>query len=365
MSDENKPDGEERSHAPTQHRIQKSREQGDVPYSSEITTAATYAALFAAIVTAGGWSVAKICGVLAGFLRRPEDVGAALVSPFAPDFLEHVGGEIAVALAPIFGALMITAVVSILAQRAFVFAPSKLKLKFDRLSIIRNAKNKYGPQGLFEFAKSFAKLSAILAIVLFAFKDRFLDLPKLSGLPPQAFGEAAAREAVFFVGLITAVALGVAAIDFPWRIFQHQKKLMMTTEELKKEHKETEGDPHMKGARRERGAAIARNRMMSDVPKANVVIVNPTHYAVALKWERDKGGAPVCVAKGVDETAARIREAASAAGVPIRRDPPTARSIFALVEIGEEIRKEHYAAVAAAIHYADEIQRKAKSRYGL
>ena len=364
MSEENRPDGEERSHAPTQHRLQKSREEGDVPYSTEITTAATYAAFFAALVTAGGWSIAKIMGELSGFLRRPEDAGAALVSPFAASFLGHIALDIGAALAPIFGALMIAALASIFAQRAFTFAPSKVAPKFERLSIFKNAKNKYGAQGLFEFAKSFVKLSAILIIVLFAFKDRFLELPNLSGLPAEAFAQVAAQNAVFFAGLITAAALAIAAADFPWRLFQHQKRLMMTTEELKKEHKETEGDPAMKGARRERGSRIARNRMLADVPKASVVIVNPSHYAVALKWDRDKGGAPVCVAKGVDEIAARIREAASASGVPITRDPPTARSIYALVEIGHEIKREHYAAVAAAIHYADEIQRKAKLGIG-
>ncbi len=99
---------------------------------------------------------------------------------------------------------------------------------------------------------------------------------------------------------------------------------------------------------------------MADIPKANVVIVNPLHYAVALQWEREKGGAPLCVAKGVDEVAARIREVAAANGIPIRRDPPTARSIHALVEIGQEIKREHYAAVAAAIHFADEMRKRAK-----
>lgn len=363
MSGGERPDGEERSHEPSQRRLQQSREEGDVPYSTEVTTAATYAGLYTVLIAAGGWSVTRICTSLVMFFRRPDDVGAALTSAYSTRFIERLFIEIVISLAPIFGVLAIAAIISLLAQQAVVFAPGKLKPKLSRLSIISNAKQKYGAQGLFEFAKSFVKMSAILAIIFFAFKDRFLNLPSLSELPAQAFAATTLREAVYFIGLVTAAAIVIAAIDFPWRYFQHRQRLMMSTEELKQESKETEGDPAMKGARRERAQAIARNRMLSDVPTANVVIVNPTHYAVALKWDREKGGAPVCVAKGVDEIAARIREAAAAAGVPIRRDPPTARSIFSLVEIGREIKREHYAAVAAAIHYADEIRRKAKQGY--
>ncbi|GAB4530238.1 MAG: EscU/YscU/HrcU family type III secretion system export apparatus switch protein [Amphiplicatus sp.] len=350
----------EKTHQPTQRKLQKSREQGEVPYSSEATVAATYASFYFALILAGGWSAAKVCEILLAFFRRPADVGAALMSPAPSGFAERVVIELALALAPLFGALALAALASILAQRAVVFAPSKIKPKLSRLSIIDNAKQKYGPQGLFEFFKSFAKLSAITVILLFGLKDRFMELPSLSALPAQAFGEIVLREATFFLGLVTAAAVAIAAIDLPWRIYQHRKKLMMSHQELKEESKETEGDPTLKAARRERANALARNRMLADVPEASVVIVNPTHYAVALKWEREKGGAPVCVAKGVDEIAARIREIAAKAGVPIRRDPPTARSIYAVVEIGEEIRREHYAAVAAAIHYADEVQRKAK-----
>jgi flagellar biosynthetic protein FlhB len=106
--------------------------------------------------------------------------------------------------------------------------------------------------------------------------------------------------------------------------------------------------------------AIAQNRMMADVPKADVVIVNPTHYAVALKWSRGSRRAPVCLAKGVDHVAARIREAAATAGVPIRSDPPVARALYASIELGQEIRPEHYAAVAAAIRFADAMRRRAR-----
>jgi len=353
----------DKQHLPTQQKIQRAREKGDVPYSTEITQAATYAAFFAVIMVAGGWSFMRVAEILIAFFRRPAEAAAALTAPTSTGFLEGMILSLGAAVSPLFAALALAAIASLVAQRAVVFAPSKLKPKLSRLSVIDNAKQKYGPNGLFEFFKSGAKLSAVIGILVFGLKDRFLELPQLSAYPAQAFVSILQREAGYFLGLVTFAAVAIAAIDLPFRRHQHTQKLMMSFDELKKEAKETEGDPAMKGARRERANAIARNRMMADVPNANVVIVNPTHYAVALKWDREAGAAPVLVAKGVDEVAARIREVAAAAGVPIRRDPPTARAIHASVEIGAEIRREHYAAVAAAIHYADEIVRKARQGY--
>ncbi|NCM97925.1 MAG: flagellar biosynthesis protein FlhB, partial [Rhodobacterales bacterium] len=132
--------------------------------------------------------------------------------------------------------------------------------------------------------------------------------------------------------------------------------------EMMDENKDSEGDPHTKAARRQRGYDIATNRMLEDVPQADVIVVNPTHYAVALKWDRAARRAPVCVAKGVDEIAARIRERAAAAGVPIHRDPPTARALHASVEIGQEIRPDQYRAVAAAIRFAEAMRKRARQR---
>jgi flagellar biosynthetic protein FlhB len=136
----------------------------------------------------------------------------------------------------------------------------------------------------------------------------------------------------------------------------------MSRKEVMDEYKESEGDPHFKAARRQRAQDIATNRMLADVEGADVVIVNPTHYAVALRWDRGKGGAPVCVAKGVDEIARVIRERAALHGVPVHSDPPAARSIYAAVELGQEIRIEHFRAVAAAIRFADAMRKKARQR---
>ena len=358
MSDGSNSDGQEKSHDPTPKKLDQSREKGDVPYSTEVTSASTYCAFFISLLIFSGWTAQRLSHVLATLFQRPEDYVAAILSPSTTHLLSVSFIKILVAVAPFFGFLALASITSIIAQRAYTFAPSKISPKISRISIIANAKQKFGPHGLTEFLKSLSKLLAVMGILFFAFQDRFLSLPALSGLPFQSITLLIQRETIFFIGLTTIAAVFIAAIDLPWRRHQHHNKLKMTYDELKKENKESEGDPSLKGARRRKAEELATNRMMCDVPSADLIMVNPTHYAVALKWKRDGKSAPICVAKGVDEVAAKIREAAASAGVPIHRDPPTTRSMYEFVQIGKEIKREHYAAVAAAMHYADQMRKK-------
>lgn len=363
MSDKDQDSSADKSHEPTQQKLRKSREKGDVAYSNEATAAAIYIGFFVALILAAGWSVSRLQTTFSLLLHRPEDVGQLLLYSQDSEFAFQFFTQIAVSIAPVFLILIMAALASVFAQQAMIFAPSKIKPKMSRISIIDNAKQKYSLNGLAEFLRSAMKLSAVLLVLAFAYQTRFTELPGLSGLPAQAIGQLLLRESIYFCGFITIAAVMIAAVDLPWRKVQHSNRLKMTYQELKEENKDTEGDPSMKAARRQRAETIATNHMLADVPKADVVIVNPTHYAVALKWDRAAKATPVCVAKGVDEIAARIREAASAAGVPIKRDPPTARSIYSIVEIGKTIKKEHYAAVAAAIHFADETRKKSRKAY--
>ena len=153
-----------------------------------------------------------------------------------------------------------------------------------------------------------------------------------------------------------------AIIDYAFQWWQYRKKLKMSTQEVKDEYKQLEGDPQHKRRQRSMQMEMSRNRMMTDVQSADVVVTNPTHYAVALKWSRTKGSAPSCVAKGEGEIALRIREIAGDSGIPIHSDPPTARALHATVEIGAEIPPEQYKAVAAAIRFADRMRAAAKGR---
>jgi len=349
---------QEKSHAATPGKIRKAREKGDIPVSTETHTAAAYVGLMIGLAAGGGWSVEIAGARFKAFLARPETF---LDASRSGDAIWRAAMEAGLAFAPIVFFPMAMVLVSLFAQQAVVFAPSKLQPKFSRLSLVQNAKQKFGPKGFSEFVRSFLKLSFVLLVAGVASLAHFMELPGLAGLAPTALGGVLLRQALMLIGLFTLAAAIIAAIDLPWRRYEHAKRQRMSVQELKEETKESEGDPHMRQARRDRGRETAMRRQMLEVPKADVILVNPTHYAVALKWEREKGGAPVCVAKGVDEVARRIRELAAEHGVPIKRDPPTARSIFDLVDVGEQIRREHYAAVAAAIHFAEEMRKKSKS----
>ena len=165
---------------------------------------------------------------------------------------------------------------------------------------------------------------------------------------------------IAFLLVVVLVSAAIGGIDAVWQHQEHIRKNRMSRKDIMDENKNSEGDPHLKQERRSRAQAIAAQQMMADVPKADVVIVNPTHYAVALQWARSEGTAPICVAKGVDEIAMRIRETAAEAAVPIHSDPPTARALHATTDIGVEIAPEHYQAVAAAIRFADNLRDRAR-----
>jgi flagellar biosynthesis protein FlhB len=203
----------------------------------------------------------------------------------------------------------------------------------------------------------------IYATVLWVFLAA--QLPRLMAVMQQSPGQAVAemmRLIVAFLAIVVVIMAAIGAVDYFWQRFDHLRRQRMSHQELRDEYKQSEGDPHMKQARRQRAQEIASNKMMADVPKADVIIVNPTHFAVALKWDRTSLGAPVCVAKGVDRVALKIRELAEEAGVPVHSDPPTARALHAGVEIGQEITPEHYAPVAAAIRFAEAMRAKARAR---
>ena len=249
---------------------------------------------------------------------------------------------------------------AIIATRAWTMAPTRMAPKLSRISPIGGAKNKFGPNGLFEFAKSAVKMatySVLLGGILWSSADR---IEAAAALPLGQGMMLLMQLLLGFLAAVAAISAGIAAVDYTWQHAQHRKKNRMSHKEMRDEHKDVEGDPQMKQKRRARAEEIASNRMLRDVPGAAVVVVNPTHYAVALKWSPDDPTPPVCVAKGVDEIAARIREAADEADVPIFSDPPTARALHATVEIGDPIPRDQFQAVAAAIRFANDLRAAAR-----
>lgn len=352
----------DKQYEPTQKRLDDARKKGEVPRSADLTTAAGYGGFLLAAMAFGPVTVVSLGTMLASLLSQASplsaDVFAASGAPLTGALLVGVGA----AMVPWFGIPAALALLSVVAQRGLVFAPSKLEPKLSKISPIQSFKNKFGRNGLFEFAKSFAKLtlySIVLGFYLAAQMERIIGTLTLD--PGQIAAELAGLAlGLMFIVLLIALALG--ALDFTWQKAEHIRKNRMSRKEMTDEAKEAEGDPHMKQMRRQKGMSIAMNKMLVEVETANVVIVNPTHYAVALRWDRSGPQAPVCVAKGVDEIAARIREVAAEHAVPIRSDPPTARALHATVNLGEEIPPDHYRAVAAAIRFAEAVRQKADRR---
>ncbi|MEM8698627.1 MAG: flagellar type III secretion system protein FlhB [Pseudomonadota bacterium] len=352
----------EKSHEPTQQKLDEARKKGDVAKSNDLSAAAAYLGLFVALGLSGAWAAEKSGTVLAAFFSRADTLAPMMLGQGGAGLSFGIMGEALWGMLPIFALPFLAVILAILAQQAFVFAPEKLEPKVSRINPIEGAKNKFGLNGIAEFVKATVKM-AIISVILFVYLASETDtLIGLVRATPMAVPPEMMRIALELLAQILIIAAAIAALDYLWQRYSHARKLRMSHQEIKDEAKRSEGDPMMKQQRRQRAESIAQNRMMLEVPKADVIMVNPTHYAVALKWDRQRGTAPVVTAKGVDEIALAIRESAMEAGVPIHSDPAGARAIHGTVEIGQEIDPDHYHAAAAAIRFADAMRRKAKER---
>jgi flagellar biosynthetic protein FlhB len=354
-------DDSDKTHEATEHKLGKAREKGELARSADLNTAGSYAGFLLAAVAAGAGAMEGAGSLMMRLLDQPDRI-APLVFSGGPG-MAALGGllaGVAAALAAFFLLPGAVAFLSVVAQRSLVFATARLEPKLSRIDPVANARNKFGPSGLFEFAKSAVKLLAFCALLGLYLGGQVPRMAASLHADPGQIGALMARMSVEFLAVVLVLALLIGAVDFFWQRFDHARRQRMSHKEIRDEHKEQDGDPHMKRQRRRKALEIAAGRMMQDVPGADVVIVNPTHYAVALRWSRAPGTAPVCVAKGVDHVALRIRALARESGVPVHHDPPTARALHAETVIGQEIDPRHYRAVAAAIRFADAMRRKAR-----
>ncbi|WP_298258933.1 flagellar type III secretion system protein FlhB [uncultured Litoreibacter sp.] len=350
----------EKTHEPTPKKLLDARKKGQIPKSTDLSASAAYLGLILALTILGPTSILGASSKLSRFIADPT----AFVSQEGAIELASISrviGSVSVAtLIPFFAVPALAVLLSLISQQAITFAPSKLAPKLSKISPITSVKNKFGSSGLFEFAKSVVKL-VIVGLVMFWFiRSSLPEMLQIIGLEPRQLTASLGNNILSFLTIILVISVAIGGIDYLWQLAEHLRKNKMSRKEVEDESKEAEGDPHNKQARRQRGYEIAMNQMLADVPEAAVVIVNPTHYAVALKWDPLSASAPICVAKGTDEIAMRIRETAAEFSVPIHRDPPTARSLFARIDVGQEIWPDDYKAVAAAIRFAQSINSKAK-----
>ncbi|MGR3635559.1 MAG: EscU/YscU/HrcU family type III secretion system export apparatus switch protein [Shimia sp.] len=355
-------DDTDKTYDATPKKLEDARKKGEIAKSQDVSVVAAYMGMLLVMIGLGASTINATGESLMVLLDQAESLAPLFFegNPSAP--YSGIMWQMSLSVAPLFIVPMVAVILSLVLQRAWVFTPSKLKPKANRLNPISNAKNKFGRTGLFEFGKSFAKLVIYSICLGFFLRARLPEMAHSIQLDPAMVPGMLGKVLVEFLTIVAVVAGLIAAIDYMYQHAEFMRKNMMSRKELTDESKEAEGDPYMKQKRRQKGQEIASKQMIADVETADVVIVNPTHYAVALKWSRLPTEAPVCVAKGVDEIAARIREKANDCSVPIHSDPPTARALHAIVEIGQEIPPDNYRQVAAAIRFADEIRRKARGR---
>lgn len=352
---------EDKQHEPSQKKLDDARKKGEIPRSTDINTAAMYAGFLLGAVAIGETALTGMGTALSKLLAHADSLSSQTFSQGGAS----LSGSLILTqfrlAGPLFLMPAILVVLVIVIQKGFVFAGAKLKPKLSRISPVSQAKNKFGRSGLFEFLKSFTKLTIYSSILLAYLMAQLPRLMSTLHLETGLMVTELLRLIIALFGLVLLVALALGGIDLMWQRAEHLRKNRMSRKELTDEQKDAEGDPAMKQQRRQKAMDIALNQVMQDVPDADVIIVNPTHYAVALKWDRDSPGAPVCLAKGVDHIAQKIREIALSNGIPIHSDPPTARALYATIEVGAQIRPEQYRAVAAAIRFAERIRKELRS----
>lgn len=352
---EDKENGGEKEFDATEQRKRDARRDGNVAQSKEANTFA----LMAGMVLAG----AAFSAVLAGGIFNQFQAMFYHADGYAHDIFEG-GGEAArdwittilLYCAPVFVILVVLVLGALILQQSIAFSAKKIKPDMKKLNPAENLKKKYGPKGLLDFAKDTAKMlfaALIAGVFLYVFVDKYYAS---SAVQLGQFFQFTYTQVIALIMFFCLFQFALAVVDLPIQRQMHANQLKMTREDVKKEVKQSEGDPQLKQSRREKASKISRNQMMQNVQTATVIMVNPEHYAVALKWDPDSTKAPVCVAKGVDHMAARIRETAMAHNIPIYRDPPSTRSIYRMIDIDEEIHPEHFAAVAAAISFVDRLK---------
>lgn len=344
----------EKTEAASPRRLEKAREEGQIARSRELGTFMMLAVGVGAIWAGGGTIYKGLSGVLRNGLAFDQRVVAdpgVMVEQAVNGF-----GQALLVILPIFGLLAVIAVLSSVLLGGIVISGKPLSPNFSKLSLFAGLKRMFSAQTVVELIKALAKallVGGVAVWILWRYHDDMLGLMHVA--PSAALTKALSLVAMC-CAFIVASLLVIVLLDVPWQIWSHLKKLRMSKEDVRQEHKESEGDPHTKARIRQQQRQAARRRMMSEVPKADVVVTNPTHYAVALKYEEDKNGAPRVLAKGTGLIAAKIRELAAEHRIPTLEAPPLARALHQHVELGQEIPAELYTAVAEVLAWVFQLR---------
>ena len=349
-------DDSQKTEDPSGRKLSRARNRGQVVQSREIHNWFMIGTSLGLIFYLGGPISRSIGTELLRYIEMPQQYSAnsALWHAVLGTF-----GKVALAFAVPLVLLVVAAIASTLSQIGVLFATEKIEPRLENLSPIKGFQRMFSMRGLIEFGKSLLKLATVGAVAVTMMRPEVDRLPILSGMDAGSLLAELWRLIVRMgFGVFAALTL-IAVLDYAYQRFSFMKSMRMSKHELKEEHKESEGDPIVRGRLRSIRMERARKRMMAAVPTASVVVTNPTHFAVALKYEFGEG-APKVVAKGADLVALRIREIAKENDVPIVENPPLARALYGSVEVDQEIPAEHYKAVAQIIGFVFRQQGKLK-----
>jgi len=341
-------DNTERTEDPTQKRLDDALERGDVVKSQEVNTWFVLGAATLILLTFSGSMGSSITAMLRGLIAQAHQIpvdGRGITRT-----MEKLGLEIIAALAIPFVLLMLAAVVGNMIQHRLVWSSESMKPKLSKISPAAGFKRLFSKIALANFIKGLIKLALLGVIMTALLWPKRNQLDGLVTMDPAIVLVLTKTLSLEMLGIVVAVLAIVAAADYLFQYRQWYERQKMSVRELKEEFKQTEGDPAIKAKIRQLRNNRMKKRMMAAVPKASVIITNPTHYAVALQYDRGMN-APVCLAKGLDNIALKIRELAAEHNIPVVENPPLARALHATVEIDEEVPAEHYKAVAEVIGY--------------
>jgi flagellar biosynthetic protein FlhB len=334
---------------PTQKRRRESRAKGQVARSADISTAVVVIVGLATLALLGPHMFGQMKDIVGHGLQQTSDPSLA-----SPTGVGKVGMwallQLAAVIAPLALAVTVAAFLANVAQVRLSFSPQALKPSFKRINPTAGFKRLFGPQSLVEGGKALTKTAVIATVVFLALWPKLKELGSLVGLPP---GELMPKIGGLVVGIgfrAAAVIAVVAAADYAWQRWKHEKSLRMSKDEVRQEARESDLSPELRGALRRKQMERARRRMLAEVPTADVVLVNPTHYAVALRYDGTVP-APQVVAKGVDHIALQIRRVAAENEVPVLSNPPLARALYREVELDAVIPEAFFAAVAEVLAF--------------
>jgi flagellar biosynthetic protein FlhB len=340
---------QEKTEEPTSKKLEKARTDGQIPRSKELSTSL--------ILITGALSLWAFGGVLFNAAQKIFDFNFDLQRFHIFDtnqMIIHLSASMLqamVAISPVMILLVVAAIFGPMALGGWMFSGKSLLPKLDRISPLAGFKRMFSVKSLVELLKGWAKILVVVGTILglfFSLKDTVFVLNQ----EPHRAAIFHATDLVMIGALALALCtLLISIIDVPFQIYEFTKKMKMSLQEVKDEHKDTEGKPEVKQRIRQLQHEMSQRRMMSDVPDADVIITNPTHYAVALKYHSDEMKAPILLAKGTDEVALKIREIAKHKSVPIVEAPTLARSVYAFTKIGKEIPEGLYVAIAQVLAY--------------